>query len=100
LGIHFVQQNALEKLRPYERIVRAAKLRDEEVCYLGDDVVDLPILRRVGLAVGVGTAHHLLRRYVHYWTRQPAGLGAVRETVELILAAQGKLATIFKPYLQ
>ncbi len=90
LGIHFVQQSALEKLIPYEKILRAANLRDEEVCYVGDDLVDLPLLKRVGLAVGVGSGHPRLRRYVHYWTRQPGGLGAVRETIELILAAQGR----------
>ncbi len=94
LGIHFVQQAALEKLEPYERILRAADLRDEEVCYVGDDVVDLPVLKRVGLAVGVADGHPLLRRYVHYSTRHPGGQGAVRETVELILEAQDKWPSI------
>jgi len=99
LGIHFVQLDALEKLGPYEKILSAAKLRDEQVCYVGDDVVDLPLLKRVGLAVGVVDGHPLLRRYVHYWTRQPGGGGAVREAIELILAAQGKLRGVLKPYL-
>ena len=99
LGIHFVQQSALEKLRPYEKILHAANLRDENVCFVGDDIVDLPVLRRVGLAVGVSSGHELLRRHVHYWTRRPGGLGAVRETIELILAAQGKLAPLLKHFL-
>src|SRR5437660_3684425 len=47
LGIHFVRLDALEKLAPYEKILSAAKLRDEQVCYVGDDVVDLPLLKRV-----------------------------------------------------
>lgn len=100
LAIHFVEQNALGKLAPYKKILRAAKLRDEEVCFVGDDIADLPVLQRVGLAVGVGSGHHLLRRHVHYWTRRPGGLGAVRETIDLILGAQGKLRRILKRFLE
>jgi 3-deoxy-D-manno-octulosonate 8-phosphate phosphatase (KDO 8-P phosphatase) len=100
LGIHFLQQGALAKLAPYQKILRAAGLRDEEVCFVGDDIVDLPILKRVGLAVGVGDGHPFLRRHVHYWTRNPGGRGAVRETIELILDAQGKLGPIINHFLQ
>ena len=100
LGIHFVQQEARDKLEPYRRILHAANLRDEEVCFVGDDIVDLPLLTRVGLAVGVRDGHELLRRYVHYTTRRPGGQGAVREVIELILTAQGKWNTILKHYLR
>jgi 3-deoxy-D-manno-octulosonate 8-phosphate phosphatase (KDO 8-P phosphatase) len=100
LGIHFLQQGALEKLAPYQKILRAAGLRDEEVCFLGDDIVDLPVLKRVGLAVGVGNGHPLLKRHVHYVTKQPGGQGAVREAIELILDAQGKLGPIINHFLQ
>jgi 3-deoxy-D-manno-octulosonate 8-phosphate phosphatase (KDO 8-P phosphatase) len=100
LGMHFIVQDAREKLLPYEKILRAARLKDEQVCYVGDDIVDLPVLKRVGLAVGVGNGHPLLRRYVHYWTRCPGGMGAVRETIELILAAQGKLDAMVRRYLR
>ena len=100
LGMHFIVQDALAKLLPYQTILRRAGLKDEEVCYIGDDVVDLPVLKRVGLAVGVGNGHPLLRRHVHYWTRCPGGIGAVRETIELILGAQGKLDAIVRRYLQ
>jgi 3-deoxy-D-manno-octulosonate 8-phosphate phosphatase (KDO 8-P phosphatase) len=100
LGIHFLQQGALEKLAPYQKILRAAGLRDEEVCFLGDDIVDLPILKRVGLAVGVANGHPLLRRHVHYVTKRPGGCGAVREVLELILAAQGRWDSVLKGYLR
>lgn len=100
LGIHFLQQDALEKLEPYEKIRRAARLNDQEVCYVGDDIVDLPLLKRVGLAVGVGDGDDVLRRYVHYWTRRPGGAGAVRETIELILSAQGKWKDVLGHYLR
>jgi len=100
LGIHFIVQDSREKLLPYQTILRDGGLEDEEVCFVGDDIVDLPVLRRVGLAVGVGNGHPLLRRHVHYWTRCPGGMGAVRETIELILSAQGKLEAIVRRYLR
>ncbi len=96
LGFHFIQEAALEKLEPYEKILHAAGLKDEEVCYIGDDIVDLPVLRRVGLAVGVADGHGLLRRYLHYCTRARGGLGAVRETIEMILEAQGKWEAVLR----
>jgi 3-deoxy-D-manno-octulosonate 8-phosphate phosphatase (KDO 8-P phosphatase) len=100
LGVHFLKQNAREKLAPYQEILHEARLRDEEVCYVGDDIVDLPLLTRVGLAVSVAGSHKLLRRYVHYMTRHPGGMGAVREVIELILSAQGKWDAVLKHYLR
>lgn len=100
LGVHFLKQNTREKLAPYQEILQEADLKDEEVCYVGDDIVDLPILIRVGLAVGVADGHKVLRRYVHYMTRQPGGSGAVREAIELILSAQGKWEAVLKHYLR
>jgi 3-deoxy-D-manno-octulosonate 8-phosphate phosphatase (KDO 8-P phosphatase) len=100
LGIHFVHEGALEKLDPYLKVVEKEGLIDDEVCYVGDDLVDLPILKRVGLAVGVANGHRLLKRYVHYWTHDPGGAGAVRETIELILTAQRKFQGIMNHYLR
>jgi 3-deoxy-D-manno-octulosonate 8-phosphate phosphatase (KDO 8-P phosphatase) len=99
LGIHFMRQGALEKLAPYREILREAGLESEEVCYVGDDLVDLPPLVRAGLAVGVSGGHPLLPKYVHYITRASGGLGAVREVIELILAAQNKLKPVVDAYL-
>ena len=89
LGIHFLQQKVYDKIAPYEKILRAAGVRDEQVAYIGDDIVDLPILERVGLAVGVSDGDPYLRKRVHYWTRSRGGMGVVRETIDLILTAQG-----------
>ena len=100
LGIHYLQQNALEKLEPYERIRLEAQVDDAEVSYVGDDIVDLPLLKRVGLAVSVGDGHDLLRPHVHFRTLRPGGAGAVREVIELILIAQGKWDGIMKSYLK
>lgn len=99
LGIQFVRQGQRQKLGPYREIVQEAGVLDREVCYVGDDLVDLPLLTRVGLAVAVADSHPLLARYVHYVTRARGGLGAVREAIELILAAQGKFDPILKAYL-
>ena len=100
LGIHFLQQGALEKLEPYQTILRAARLKDEEVCYVGDDIVDLPLFTRVGLAVAVADGDESLARHVHYVTKAPGGAGAVRETVELILSAQGKWKGVLEHFLK
>jgi len=100
LGIHYLKQNAREKLEPYQEVLREARLEDEEVCYMGDDIVDLPLLTRVGLAVGVANSHEVLRRHVHYMTHEPGGRGAVREVIELILSAQGKWDAVLEHYLR
>jgi len=100
LGIHFLQQNALEKIAPYERIRDAASVSDDEVCYVGDDLTDLPLLTRVGLGVCVANGDDLVRQHAHFCTLRPGGSGAVREAIELILIAQGKWDAILKSYLQ
>lgn len=98
LEIHYFRQNTLEKLEPFQAILKEAQISADAVCYIGDDLVDLPILTRVGLAVGVADGHPLLRPYLHYQTRATGGRGAVRETIELILEAQGKLDAIMEYY--
>lgn len=99
LKLDFIEENSLKKIPPYERILRAAGVKDENVCYVGDDLVDLPILKRAGFAVAVENCHSLLRKHVHYVTKAPGGLGAVRETIEIILDAQGKWKPVVDGYL-
>jgi 3-deoxy-D-manno-octulosonate 8-phosphate phosphatase (KDO 8-P phosphatase) len=100
LGIQFLQQNALEKVGPYETIRHAAQVEDAEVCYVGDDLTDLPLITRVGLGVCVANGHDIVREHAHFCTRCVGGAGAVREAIELILIAQGKWDAIVKSYLQ
>jgi 3-deoxy-D-manno-octulosonate 8-phosphate phosphatase (KDO 8-P phosphatase) len=100
MGIHFLQQNALEKIGPYETIRNAAQVEDAEVCYVGDDLTDLPLLARVGLGVCVADGHPFVRKHAHFTTRRPGGSGAVRDTIELILTAQGKWQGILESYLR
>jgi 3-deoxy-D-manno-octulosonate 8-phosphate phosphatase (KDO 8-P phosphatase) len=88
--IEFVYQGQATKLAAYEEILRATSASDREVAYVGDDLPDLSILRRVGLAVAVANAAPEVKRAAHYVTARCGGEGAVREVIELIVKAQGK----------
>jgi 3-deoxy-D-manno-octulosonate 8-phosphate phosphatase (KDO 8-P phosphatase) len=79
-----------EKILAYEKLLKKLKLTDEEACFIGDDLIDLPLLLRCGLAVCVAGAIEALKARVHYVTQKEAGHGAAREVIELILKAQGK----------
>lgn len=99
LGVAHVYQGRRDKLPAYEELKGALGLNDEEIAYVGDDVVDLPIMRQVGLAIAVADAHPLVRLHAHWNTRMNGGRGAAREVCELILEAQGNLDRITTHYL-
>lgn len=99
LGIRHVFQGQLDKLPTYERLCEQLGLVPEHTAYVGDDVVDLPILRRVGLAVAVQDAHHLVKQHAHWQTPSPGGRGAARDVCELIMEAQGTLEAQLQRYL-
>lgn len=90
LKIDKVYQNAYPKLKSYQKMLKEMKVSDEEVCFIGDDLPDLPVLRRVGLAVAVSNAVFEVKSVADYITVKNGGQGAVREVVELILKIQGK----------
>jgi 3-deoxy-D-manno-octulosonate 8-phosphate phosphatase (KDO 8-P phosphatase) len=100
LGIRMVYQKVFNKIDAYQKIKQRKRLTDREVAYVGDDIVDLPILRRVGLSVTVRDAWEGLRDEVDYVTRQKGGRGAVREVVEILLHTQGKWEEITKRYYE
>jgi 3-deoxy-D-manno-octulosonate 8-phosphate phosphatase (KDO 8-P phosphatase) len=77
------------KMPAYEEILAKAGLEDAEVAYVGDDLPDIPILKRVGLAVAVGDAVADVKKIAHYTTKAHAGKGAIREAIELILKSKG-----------
>ncbi len=99
LGIEVLIQGELKKLSAYEKILKDKKLKDEEIAYVGDDWVDLPILKRAGLAIGVPNAWYPVNEYVDYITKNPGGKGAVREVCDLILKAKGKWEELLNFYL-
>ena len=88
LGVTIVYQGVKNKAEIYERIKRKARLKDEQIAYVGDDVPDLPVLRRVGLAITVRDGWQGLKARVDYVTESEGGCGAVREVSELLLKAQ------------
>lgn len=90
LGIDILYQGALSKLEPYLEILAQQGLTDEQVAYVGDDVVDLPILRRVGFSAAVADAIAEVLPLVDYVTSKPGGRGAVREICDLLLKASGR----------
>jgi 3-deoxy-D-manno-octulosonate 8-phosphate phosphatase (KDO 8-P phosphatase) len=88
--IEFVYQKRATKTESYEEILQATGASDQEVAYVGDDLPDLPLLQRAGLAVAVANAAPEVKRAAHYVTSRSGGEGAVREVIELIVKAQGK----------
>jgi 3-deoxy-D-manno-octulosonate 8-phosphate phosphatase (KDO 8-P phosphatase) len=90
LQVAHLYEGALTKVEPYEKILSAEDLTDEEMCYVGDDVIDIPVLRRAGLAVAVADAVEEVKRFSHFVTKRAGGRGAVREVIEMILKAQGR----------
>ena len=95
LGMDFVAQKTHEKLPAFEGILARAGLPAEEVAYVGDDLPDLVVMQRVGLAVAVANATAEVKRAAHYTTRAAGGAGALREVAELILRAQGKWKSLY-----
>ncbi len=89
MRIDFLVQGALLKLPAYERMLKRFRVSDEQVCAIGDDLMELPILRRVGLAVAVPNAVEEVKHVSHYITPRAGGHGAVREVITILLKAKG-----------
>lgn len=88
-GIAHFYQGVEDKLEAFNDLVKKLNVSPEECAFMGDDVVDLPPMRRCGLAITVPAATPLVKQYAHYCTHAPAGFGAVREVCELLMRAQG-----------
>ena len=89
LDIEFVYEKQGHKIAAYEDVLRRTGVEEYQVAFLGDDLPDLTIMRRVGLAVAVGNAAPEVKREAHYRTKALGGKGAAREVVELILKSKG-----------
>ena len=100
LGIEHVYQGQLDKLPAFRDLTDKLGLAPDAVAYVGDDVVDLPIMVRVGLAIAVADAHPLVARHAHWQTANPGGRGAARDVCELILEARGRLQNLFSEYVE
>jgi 3-deoxy-D-manno-octulosonate 8-phosphate phosphatase (KDO 8-P phosphatase) len=96
--ITYVYQGHTEKIPIFEEILKDAKLDPTEVAYIGDDLTDAIVMRRVGLPIATANAREEVKRQACYVTSQPGGQGAVREVIELILKAQGLWDDILRKY--
>lgn len=99
LGVTLCYQGSLEKLPVFEKVIEELQLDPSHVAYVGDDVVDLPVMRRVGFAVAVQDAHPLVKKHAHWQTPNAGGRGAARDVCELIMEAQGTLEAELGKYL-
>lgn len=93
LGIQYVFQGQADKLSAFEQLSQQLHLAPPQIAYVGDDVNDIPVLLQAGLAITVTNAHYLAIKYAHWQTSAAGGRGAAREVCELIMQAQGTLAT-------
>jgi 3-deoxy-D-manno-octulosonate 8-phosphate phosphatase (KDO 8-P phosphatase) len=100
LGITLVHQGVTSKLESYEQIVDSLLLDDEQVAYMGDDVLDLPVLGRVGLATAPADAVEEVRSRVHWVSAAKGGHGAARDLIEFILRAQGRWDALLAEYVE
>jgi len=89
MKMEFVYMKQPTKIPAFEEILRKTGVPDSAVAYVGDDLPDLPIMRRVGLAIAVGDAVPEVKKAAHFTTKSVAGRGAIRDAVELILKSKG-----------
>ena len=100
LKIEYVYQGRQEKPAAFYEILGKEGLSPEQVCYVGDDIIDLPVMRLCGLAMAVKNARPEVLREAHYVTEHEGGHGAVRDAIEYVLRAQGSLERVMAEYIQ
>ncbi len=98
VSMTYVFQGHIEKIPILEQIMKEAALTGEQVAYIGDDLTDVVIMRRVGLTAAPANARREVREIAHLVTEKPGGAGAVREFIELILRGHGLWDEILKKY--
>jgi 3-deoxy-D-manno-octulosonate 8-phosphate phosphatase (KDO 8-P phosphatase) len=100
LGVEFVRQGDPHKIEAFEQVLRQAGVGENEVAFVGDDLTDIPIMRRAEFAIAVADAVAETRSVAHYVTSAKGGHGAVREVVEIILKAQGRWNDLVEEYFK
>ena len=99
LEIEHVYENCHQKLECFEKLLADTKVEPDKIVYIGDDVLDIPVIRRVGFGVAVCNASDDTKEHADYITKKPGGSGAVREVIEYILKAKGVWAELMERYL-
>ena len=90
LGIMELHQNVEDKIKVYEDLLKKYGLDDDEMAYIGDDVIDFPVLRRVGLSIAVANAMPVLKKHADWVTRKSGGHGAIREVTDFLLTSKSR----------
>ncbi len=99
LGIEYVFQGQNDKGKAVSELMTKLEVSKEQTAYVGDDFIDLPAMRQVGLSIAVADAHPLVKEHAHWTTANRGGRGAAREVCELIMQAQGTLQAAVQHYL-
>ena len=99
LKVDKVYQHAMNKLIAYGKLKKFFNVSDNQICFIGDDLIDIPILKRVGFSCVVPNGHHDVKGYASYICKTPGGKGAVREVIDLILKAKGVWLEVTKDYI-
>lgn len=100
LGVDYVYQGQENKIAAFDELLEKLAVTADETAYVGDDLLDLPIMQRVGFAVAVSDANVAIKPYADWCTQVPGGLGAVREVCDLIMQTQGNFEGILQGYLK
>ncbi len=98
LGIDLVYQGHEDKIAAFHEILAHLSLKPEQAAHVGDDLLDLPLMKRAGLSIAVNDANFAVKRYADWCTETPGGLGAVREVCDMIMHAQGHFEQVLKQY--
>jgi 3-deoxy-D-manno-octulosonate 8-phosphate phosphatase (KDO 8-P phosphatase) len=99
LKLEFIYQGKAHKMSAINEILVKANITIDQLAYVGDDIIDLPVMRVCGLAIATANARQQVKEVAHYITRNPGGEGAGRDAVDFILAAQGSLDQVIEQYL-
>lgn len=100
LKVDKVYSNFHYKIMALGMIMKKFKVEKDEICFVGDDIIDIPILKRIGLAIAVPNATDEVKNTAHYITKKRGGRGAVREVCELLLKSQGKWGSVTRAYFE
>ncbi|MCK5919220.1 MAG: 3-deoxy-manno-octulosonate-8-phosphatase KdsC [Cocleimonas sp.] len=100
LSPHMIYQGYSDKRIAFKDLLEKTKLSPEKIAYVGDDVIDLPVMSKVGLPIAVQDAHWFVLKHADWVSQQRGGCGAVREVCEMLLEAQGKLHILLESYLR
>jgi 3-deoxy-D-manno-octulosonate 8-phosphate phosphatase (KDO 8-P phosphatase) len=100
LGVEYVYQGHENKIAAFNEIIQSLSIQPEQSAHVGDDLLDLPIMKRVGLSIAVNDANEPVKEYADWCTKTPGGQGAVREICDFIMQSQGTFEGILKSYMQ